>query len=137
MKTNIYTYCLPYAEINILQKDVAEIIFKEGVEVSVGMVEDMYSILSSHLQAPFSCIINSINSYSFSPEAQMLLGTVKEHISTAIVAYSDLSREIAGMLVDFPRKVDWNVRIFSDRSDGLAWVRLQHNQAVEVDVACA
>lgn len=57
-------YELSFAKIIILRDDIAEVMINDGVLMDVDMVAKYHEFLLAHLHAPFSLLINKINSYS-------------------------------------------------------------------------
>jgi hypothetical protein len=116
-------YELPFAKIIILREDIAEVIVNDGVEMDTKMVDEYHEFLLSHLNPPFSLLINKINSYSYDFEAQMQLATLKEINAMAVVSYrrtTDISTEM--LTNNVPRDTEWNLQIFQDREKALAWL---------------
>ena len=71
-------YELSFAKIIILRDDIAEVMINDGVEMDTGMVDQYHVFLLTHLQAPFSLLINKVNSYTYTFEAQEKLAEAKE-----------------------------------------------------------
>ncbi len=113
---------LPFAKIIILRDDVAEVIINDGVEMDAAMVDEYHDFLLAHLHAPFSLLVNKVNSYTYDFQAQEKLATLKQINAMAVVAYNRAARISTEMLATFPRDVDWNLRIFSNRDEALAWL---------------
>jgi len=96
--------------------------------MTLEMVEQYHAFLLSHLVSPFSLLINKINSYTYSFDAQVNLATLKEINAMAVVAYtrrSEISTEYLKSTV--PRKISWNLNIYNNREDALNWLQLQQN----------
>jgi len=70
-------YELPFAKIIILDENLAEVIINEGIEMDINMVEQYHEFLLSHLQPPFSLLINKVNSYTYEFYAQLGLSALK------------------------------------------------------------
>jgi hypothetical protein len=119
---------LPFAKITILQEDVAEVFVNDGVEMNVDMVDQYHAYLLSHLRAPFSLLINKANSYTYNFEAQQKLATLKEIKAMAVVAYNRVTICTTETLLVFPRDENWNLKIFTDRGEALAWLLLQQGE---------
>ena len=113
---------LPFAKIIILRDDIAEVMINDGVIMDIAMVEQYHDFLLSHLHAPFSLLVNKVNSYTYDFDAQEKLGTLKEINAMAVVAYNRVTKITTETLASFPRDVKWNLRIFSDRDEALAWL---------------
>jgi len=116
------THELSFAKINILQPDIAEVIVNEGVELNLAMVEEYHSFLLSHLQPPFSLLINKMHSYTYDFDAQQKLATLPEIHVMAVVAYNYITEKTTEVLASYPREQKWNLVIFSDRSEALDWL---------------
>ena len=113
---------LPFAKIIVLRDDIAEVMINDGVRMNQEMVEQYHDFLLSHLRAPFSLLINKINSYTYDFHAQGKLATVKEINAMAVVAYNRVTKITTETLASYPRDVKWNLKIFSNRDDALAWL---------------
>ncbi|MGB5277372.1 MAG: hypothetical protein WBO73_06615 [Gammaproteobacteria bacterium] len=122
------TYELPFAKINILREDIAEVIINEGVEMDVEMVKQYHDFLLSHLQSPFSLLVNKIHSYSYDFSAQEILATLPEINAMAVVAYSRTTRITTEMLASYPRKIKWNLKIFQNRDEALSWLLAEQSK---------
>jgi len=120
---------LPFAKIIILREDIAEVMINEGVRMDAAMVETYHDFLLSHLRAPFSLLINKINSYTYDFQAQEKLATLKEIYAMAVVAYNRVTRITTETLASYPRDVKWNLKIFSNRDEALAWLISQQVEA--------
>ena len=123
-------YELPFARIIILRDDIAEVIINEGVQMDASMVEQYHAFLLSHLQAPFSLLINKVNAYSYDFDAQKKLATLEEIRAMAVVVYNRVSRIATETLASFPRAVKWNLKIFSNREEALNWLVAQQEEVV-------
>ena len=113
---------LPFAKIVILRDDIAEVMINDGVRMNQEMVEQYHNFLLSHLRAPFSLLINKINSYTYDFHAQEKLATLKEINAMAVVAYNRVTKITTETLASYPRDVKWNLEIFSNRDEALAWL---------------
>jgi hypothetical protein len=116
------SYELPFAKIIILRDDIAEVMINDGVIMDVAMVEQYHDFLLSHLRAPFSLLVNKVNSYTYDFEAQEKLATLTEINAMAVIAYNRVTEITTQILASFPRDVNWNLRIFSDRDEALEWL---------------
>ena len=125
---------LPFAKIIILRDDIAEVMINDGVRMDTAMVEAYHDFLLSHLHAPFSLLINKINSYTYDFHAQEKLATLKEINAMAVVAYNRVTRITTETLASYPRDVKWNLEIFSNQDEALAWLI---SQQVEADCELA
>ena len=115
-------YELPFGKITLLRDDIAEVMINEGVEMDVSMVEQYHDFLLTHLRAPFSLLINKVNSYSYDFPAQEKLATLKEINAMAVVAYNLATEVTTETLASYPRKIKWNLKIFPNREEALSWL---------------
>jgi len=115
-------YELPFAKIRILREDIAEVFINDGVEMDLEMVDQYHDFLLSHLKAPFSLLVNKVNAYTYSHPAQLKLCTLKEINVISVVAYSRTTVFTTETLSKNPRDEKWNLKIFSNRDDALAWL---------------
>jgi hypothetical protein len=91
------------------------------------MVKEYHEFLLSYLVSPFSLLINKVNTYSYDFDAQVNLATLKEINAMAVVAYTRTTKTSTEYLQSLvPRKIDWNLRIFSNRDEALIWLRSEH-----------
>lgn len=115
-------YELRFGKIIRLSNNIAEVIINESVEMNEAMVDEYHEFLIAHLQAPFCLLINKINSYSYDFAAQMNLATIQQIKAMAVVAYNRVAESATVSLIDTPRKVGWNIKIFSNREEALQWL---------------
>ncbi|WP_236860569.1 hypothetical protein [Candidatus Reidiella endopervernicosa] len=113
---------MPFAKIIILQDDIAEVMINDGVEIDMDMVHQYHEFLLSHLKAPFSLLINKINSYTYDFQAQLEIATIKEINVMAVVAYSRVTKVATETLASYPRNDEWKLKIFSGRDEALCWL---------------
>jgi len=119
---------LSFAKIIILQDDIAEIRVNNDIEINIEIVDEYHRFLLSHLQPPFSLLINKLNSYSYSFEALQQLQTFKEINKIAVVAYNRITAQTTELLASYPRDTDWDLEIFSNRDEAFNWLLLQQEQ---------
>ena len=121
---------LSFCEIILLEKDIAEVIVDDGVEINLSMVEEYHTFLLDKMAHPFSLLINKKNSYSYTFEAQLQLATLTQINVMAVVAYTKISEISTKNLVSLPREKLWQLEIFNDRELALAWLHNKHNSKV-------
>lgn len=113
---------LGFAKIVLLRNDIAEVFINEGVVMDEAMVDEYHRFLLDHLSAPFSLLVNKINTYTYDFPAQLKLATIKEIRAMAVVVYSSMTEHATGALAAVPRETTWNIRTFHDREAGLEWL---------------
>ena len=115
-------YDLSYAKIIILQDDIAEVIINDAVIMNAEMVKHYHEFLRSHLTSPFSLLINKVNKYTYDFNAQLELATIAEINAMAVIAYNRITELTTESLASYPRSKKWNLEIFLNRNDALAWL---------------
>jgi len=121
-------YELSYAKIIVLQDDIAEVIINDAVVMNAVMVEQYHEFLRSILTSPFSLLINKINAYTYDFDAQLELATIAEINAMAVVAYNRITELTTESLASYPRSKKWNLQIFMNRNDALAWLLLEQKK---------
>jgi len=119
---------LPYAKIIILQDDIAEVIIDDEVIMDEAMVDHYHEFLLSHLKAPFSLLVNKVNSYTYDFNAQMKLATLVEINAMAVVAYNRITQTTTELLASYPRSRKWSLKVFSNRNEALSWLISEQNK---------
>ena len=114
---------LPFAKIIILREDIAEVIMNEGVEMDLRMVVQFHDFIFENLSAPCSLLINKVNSYTYSFEAQKKLGTLPQINAMGVVSYNPVTELTTNLLAAVPRKTKWNMKIFPCREKALSWLK--------------
>ena len=129
MRTNEFSF----GRIDILRKDLAEFIIKDGIEVNMEHVDEAEEFLKSNLAAPFSLLFNKKNNYSFQFNAQVKMGNYQQLNAVAILCYTESSKMSTNALVKaIPRKVDWNAKIFFKRGEALNWFESQQENITKI-----
>jgi hypothetical protein len=121
-------YELSFAKIIVLRDDIAEVIINDAVVMNAAMVEQYHAFLRSILTSPFSLLINKINAYTYDFEAQLELATIGEINAMAVVAYNRITELTTESLASYPRSKKWNLQIFMNRNDALAWLLLEQKK---------
>ena len=115
-------YELDFGKIIAVDNSLAEVIINDGVEIDDKIVEQYHDFLVAHFIAPFSLLINKINSYTYTFSAQRSLATIPQIHAMAVIAYSDVSKTATEALIEAPRQKEWNIEIFNDRNSALNWL---------------
>lgn len=115
-------YELPFAKIIILKKNIAEVIIDEAVVMDSAMVDEYHNFLLTHLNAPFSLLINKVNSYTYDFSAQTTLANLEEINAMAVIAYNRITKITTESMASYPRSKQWNLKVFSNRGEALEWL---------------
>jgi len=113
---------LRFAKIIILQENIAEVIINEAVEIDNEMVSEYHDFLLQNLSAPFLLLINKINSYTYTFDAQIKIASLPEIKAMAAVTYNKATEVATRNLASLPRDNTWNIQIFPDRDTALDWL---------------
>ncbi|KXI28251.1 hypothetical protein [Paraglaciecola hydrolytica] len=125
-------HSLGFAKIVLLADDIAEVIIDQGVVMDLSMVNRYHDFLLSHLQAPFSLLINKINEYSYDFNAQMKIANIPQIKAMAIVTYTRQSEFTTQLLAETTyRQIVWNIQMFPQRDMALKWL---YSQQLNVSV---
>jgi len=117
----------PFCIISTLSKNCAEIVFKDGTEVTKEMLLEIHQWLSSNIDSPMYIIINKIFPHSYTFNAQMELSTLSNIKAMAMVCYSNVSQATTMIMQTATNQTLWNMKIFYDRADALDWIEEQQN----------
>ncbi|MGC6429982.1 MAG: hypothetical protein ACON5F_02965 [Jejuia sp.] len=115
-------YRLAFGKIIILRNNLAEVIVDEGVVMNEVMVDVYHDFLLSYLKAPFSILINKKNSYSYTFEAQKVIGNLEEIYAMAVVNATSGALMSTETLIDMNKDNNWNINLFDNRDDALEWL---------------
>ena len=119
------THKLSFGEITLLQEDIAEVIVNDRVEFNLEMVAEYHEFLINKMKCPFSLLINKLNSYTYTLEAQQHLATLTDINAMAVVSYSNITELTTKSLIQVPREINWKIKIFNEREVALQWLQDQ------------
>lgn len=118
---------LSFAHINIINNQIAEIIVDDGVVVSLEMVEEHDDFLTSIFDGEFGILVNKINSYHYSPEAQLIMGSIENIVAVAVVNYTTQDKQSSKEIIDKRFMDQLNIKIFSGlelgRQQAITWLQ--------------
>ena len=120
-------FILPFGKINLINPRIAEIIINEGVVLDKSEVQAYHNLLRSHLQSPFSVLINKEHGYSYTFEAQLEMGKLKDIVCRAVVVYNQSAEMATQIIMNLNKDKNWNIRLFRDRQAALDWLHLDIN----------
>jgi len=119
------THKLSFGEITLLQEDIAEVIVNDRVEFNLEMVAEYHEFLINKMKCPFSLLINKLNSYTYTFEAQQHLATLTDINAMAVVSYSNITELTTKSLIQVSREINWKIKIFNEREVALQWLQDQ------------
>ena len=106
-------YRLSFCTVNILADNIAEVIIDNDIEVTIEMVEEHDEFLSVFFKENFAVLVNKINSYCYTLEAKLIVGSVESMIAIASVHYSAQAAESTQDIMDKRSKDCLNLKTFS------------------------
>ncbi len=116
-------YELSFAKLIIIRDDVAELIVNEAIEVDLSMIEEYHNLLLSIFNSSFSVLVNKINSYSYTFEAQRQIPALKLIHATDVLTYNNMTEVTTTELTKMSSQgKKWNMKMFSDRDKAIAWL---------------
>lgn len=118
---------LQFARLIILEKDLAEVIVNEDIEITLDNIYRLRKVLGELLIAPHYLIINKLNHYSYEFNAQLEIGKSEKLKATAIICYSDSARQTTSFLSNITKDKKWNMEIFSNKEDAINWLISEKN----------
>ena len=121
---------LSFAKIILLEENIAEVIINEGIEIDNKMVTEYHDFLLRHLSAPFYLLINKINSYTYTFDAQIKIASLPQIKAMAVISYNRITEIATRDLASIPRDNEWNIQIFPDRDTALQWLLSQQNNPI-------
>jgi hypothetical protein len=114
---------LSFGFYNVLPNNIVEVTTDEGIEISLEMVEESSEFLSQHITGAFAMLINQINNYTYSYEAQLSVGSYENLKAVAFVYYSAKGEESIKKLQSNRSFDQWDYPIFSGLE--LGWQQAQ------------
>lgn len=119
---------LDFARIIIHHQNLAEVVINQGVVMDLALVDQYHTFLRTHLSAPFNLLINKLNSYSYTPQAQREIGTIREIDKMAIVTYNKISELATQNLNQQARSRNWISKSFRTKEAALEWLTANHSE---------
>jgi len=115
-------YKISFAQIFIIQSNLAEIVVDSGVDIDIVMVAEIHTSLLSLLDDSFSLLINKTNAYSTQLDALIKFGELAEIDKIAVFAPNKLAKLSADFSATIPSSQELNIEVFTERDEALAWL---------------
>tara|TARA_R110002049_G_scaffold185393_3_gene353605 strand:+ start:287 stop:655 length:369 start_codon:yes stop_codon:yes gene_type:complete len=119
------THKLSFGEIIILKANLAEVIINDEVLMDLDMVNEYHEFLLTHLEAPFSLLINKKFSYAYTFRAQKVIASLREIKSMAVVAEGFNAKTSTNFLISMNKGNNWNIKTFRLRDEAIIWLEKQ------------
>ncbi|WP_405292209.1 hypothetical protein [Algibacter sp. Ld11] len=116
-------YKLSFGSVIIINPNLAEVIINEGEVIDALKVDEYHDFLLSNLKAPFSLLINKKYSYTYTFEAQKIIGGLNEIETMAVVPSSTGGLMSTEMLLHMNANLEGAVKIFITRDEALAYLK--------------
>lgn len=120
---------LSFGSFTLLTENIVEVIIDDGVELSLEMIEECDQFFKTHIFGDFGMLINRINDYSYSYEAQLSIGSYQGLKAIAFVYYTDDCKRVVEKLTVARAYDDWNSQLFSGLEVGwqqaFSWLALE------------
>jgi hypothetical protein len=126
MSNQMENHRLNFAQINLLDKSIAEVVFDKGIYISIEMIEEIESFICNAFKTDFGVIVNKIYPYSYSLEAKLTLGSMERMKSIASINYTKEGVESTQDIINKRAKDKLNIRNFNGldlgRQKAIAWL---------------
>lgn len=93
--------------------NILEITPDEGVQISLEMVDECQAFIHRHINSNFAILINQVNDYNYSFEAQLSVGSYENLVALAFVYYTEKGRLMTEQLAARRRHDNWNYQVYS------------------------
>jgi len=90
------------------------------------MVREYHEFLLTHLEAPFSLLVNKKYAYAYTFKAQKVIASLKEIKAMAVVVEGFNAKVSTNFLISMNKSNDWNIKTFRLRDDAISWLEKQH-----------
>lgn len=116
---------LSFGRLVFHSENISEVIVNAGVELTLDEIEEFHrALIDRHKAHPFGAIINRINDYSYSFEAQLKIGDLDNLKAVAAIYYSSIGKLSSETVQDI-KKSAFNMKLFDNYEMGLDWLRTQ------------
>lgn len=104
---------LSFGFFNIFANNIIEVTVDENIEMTLEMVEECHEFINKHVVDDFAMLINRINNYTYTYEAQLSIASHEGLKAMAFVCYSEKSELVTKQLQDSRSFDQWQHPIFS------------------------
>lgn len=118
-------HTLSFGSLIKINEHILEVIINEGVELNLLNVDEYHQWINEHFEDSCYVLVNRLNAYSHTFEAQQIIGTLDKIKAIAIVAYSDFSFVVSQNIAQTPREKAWTIQVLNDKKSALIWLNQQ------------
>jgi len=104
---------LSFGYFNVLANNIIEVTADEGIEFTLEMVEECHQFIGEHVTGNFAMLINRINNYTYTYEAQLSIASYEDLKALAFVCYSEQSEQVTKQLQANRSFDQWQYPVFS------------------------
>lgn len=105
-------YSLSFATIKVHDENIVEVIVNEDIEVSLEMVEEADLFFEQTFTGPIGILVNKINLYTYSFEAQLTIASHADIKGMAVVQYNTSGHTVTEKLSSVRAMDKWNLATF-------------------------
>ena len=116
---------LSFCKITKLSNKIAEVVVNDGIEVNGDMLDEMEAWMTDNMPSDCGFLVNKKNSYTYTFEAQMRLGTISQIKARAVLIYNKVTEISTISLTRLPQNKTMNLKIFEDRDEAIEWLETQ------------
>jgi len=113
---------LSFGTINILRKNLAEVIVDEGVVMDEILVDELHDFLQSNVDSPRLVLVSKKHSYSYTFKAQITILRLTEIKAIAVTHYSTGALMSTETLMSVNQDLRSKVKMFRSREEALSWL---------------
>lgn len=106
-------YRLSFAEFTMHSGNVLEMLVNDGVEISLEMIEESDRFIAENFNDDFILLINGINNYSYTYEAQLCIASNENIKGIAFLYYSKEGLDAINQLKARRKMDNLNCKTFS------------------------
>jgi len=119
---NMDEHRLSFCLIKRLPSNIAEVIPDEGIEISLSMAEELHQYLVAMMGDSFAILVNKLNSYSVTFDAQLVIGLLEEARATAVVVYNSSGEMATSQIRAMSDEQEKRIVIFFDKGQAVDWL---------------
>ncbi len=109
---------LSFADVNLLTDDIAEITVHPNVVISLAMIEECDRFFEQQFTEKFALLINKINLYDYSFEAQISVVSHQHLAAIAVVTYENQGKDVTDKMWLLRQQQGWKLQFFDGVESG-------------------
>jgi len=114
---------LSFCSLTRLPGGIVEVEPNEGIEIDLPMAEELDRTMLAMMGDRFSILVNKVNSYSVTFDAQLVIGTLDAVEATAVVVYDSFGEMATQQIkVMTEEEGEKKINIFFDKAQAISWL---------------